>query len=190
MLYYKTMGMDKNIMYVISFFLGMLIFHLLKDYCGCNNVVEGQGCNFGVDTDCSCANADVTQRIKQTDGGEEDADDEYWACKGGFGEFERPVSCPALAIDSKEPNPEYGNCVRTCAEINECAVNTDPCSYFTETDPGSGKIYQCQDDAAHIGMCKRNDNDVECTDADLANPAPQPPAPPPPATAATDGCCA
>jgi len=42
MLYYKTMVMDKNIMYVIAFFLGMLIFHLLKDYCGCNNVVEGQ----------------------------------------------------------------------------------------------------------------------------------------------------
>ena len=38
------MGMDKNIMYVISFFLGMLIFHLLKGYCGCNNVVEGQSC--------------------------------------------------------------------------------------------------------------------------------------------------
>ena len=38
------MGMDKNIMYVIAFFLGMLIFHLLKDYCGCNNVVEGQSC--------------------------------------------------------------------------------------------------------------------------------------------------
>ena len=39
------MGMDKNIMYVISFFLGMLIFHLLKDYCGCNNVVEGGACS-------------------------------------------------------------------------------------------------------------------------------------------------
>ena len=39
------MGMDKNIMYVISFFLGMLIFHLLKGYCGCNNVVEGQAGN-------------------------------------------------------------------------------------------------------------------------------------------------
>ena len=38
------MGMDKNIMCVISFFLGMLIFHLLKGYCGCNNVVEGQTC--------------------------------------------------------------------------------------------------------------------------------------------------
>ena len=36
------MGMNKNIMYVIAFFLGLLIFHLLKGNCGCNNVVEGQ----------------------------------------------------------------------------------------------------------------------------------------------------
>ena len=39
--------MDKNIMYVISFFLGILILYLLKDYCGCNNVVEGQAVTGG-----------------------------------------------------------------------------------------------------------------------------------------------
>lgn len=56
------MGMDKNIMYVISFFLGILIFHLLKGYCGCNNVVEGQ-------ITCSdlAAGADPTDEASWTD---------------------------------------------------------------------------------------------------------------------------
>jgi len=37
------MGTNKNIMYVIAFFLGLLIFHFIKGNSGCNNVIEGQG---------------------------------------------------------------------------------------------------------------------------------------------------
>ena len=33
--------MDKWIMYIISLLLGMLMFYILKDVCGCGNIVEG-----------------------------------------------------------------------------------------------------------------------------------------------------
>jgi hypothetical protein len=33
--------MDKWIMYIVSLLLGMLMFYILKDVCGCGNIVEG-----------------------------------------------------------------------------------------------------------------------------------------------------
>ena len=39
MVYYNIM--DKWIMYILGFLLGMLLFYMLKDVCGCKNIVEG-----------------------------------------------------------------------------------------------------------------------------------------------------
>jgi len=47
MVYYKTMGTDQIMYCIVALILGMLMYHMLKNVCGCKNVVEGkhpQGC--------------------------------------------------------------------------------------------------------------------------------------------------
>jgi len=42
MLYYKTMGTDQIMYCIVALLLGMLLANMLKNVCGCKNVVEGQ----------------------------------------------------------------------------------------------------------------------------------------------------
>ena len=60
--------MDKWVMFVVLFLLGMLVFHLLKGVCGCKNVVEGvidASCN--TDKDCSgdCEMCSLTEKQRK-----------------------------------------------------------------------------------------------------------------------------
>ena len=41
MLYYKTMGTDQIMYCIIALILGMLLANMLKNVCGCKNVIEG-----------------------------------------------------------------------------------------------------------------------------------------------------
>ena len=40
------MKTEQILMCVVALVLGMLLFHMLKNVCGCNNLIEGQSCNF------------------------------------------------------------------------------------------------------------------------------------------------
>jgi len=42
MVYYKTMGTDQIMYYIVALILGMLMYHMLKSVCGCKTV-EGGG---------------------------------------------------------------------------------------------------------------------------------------------------
>jgi hypothetical protein len=161
------MGMDKNIMCVISFFLGMLIFHLLKGYCGCNNVVEGQEACLLSENGCTCAKANVT--YPSTGGG----DDDYWDCIV-------PATGEDQCAQGGTQNND-GNCVKTCEDIGICSDqwtervdnNGEHCTDFTATY--GDKVYGCIDDGGDKYNCVKGS--TECMDAGQ----PQPPA---------DGCCA
>ena len=41
MSYYKTMGTDQIMYCIVALILGMLLANMLKNVCGCKNVVEG-----------------------------------------------------------------------------------------------------------------------------------------------------
>ena len=46
--------MNKLICLIICFLTGVLIYQLLKSYCGCNRVIEGQGCNVYLNDERQC----------------------------------------------------------------------------------------------------------------------------------------
>ena len=82
--------MNKWLMYVVALLLGMLMFHMLKNVCGCNNVVEGQRTNYI--TKCCDEHCKGLHGPKGTEDSSEKLErDCYNACSGvGYG---RPAKC-------------------------------------------------------------------------------------------------
>jgi hypothetical protein len=164
------MGMDKNIMYVISFFLGMLIFHLLKGYCGCNNVVEGQGtCVDGTDNTGACGDFD-------------DGDGE--SCIGD-GDGACIYTCPDIELT--DGSNILG--MRTTPICDNIGVVEHCGDYYQMTDSdGTEHTSACahnpdernSGDPASYNPCKVG---AACTvqGASGGTPPPTPPPPPPPA---------
>ena len=116
--------MNREICLVVCFLLGMLIYHILKDFCGCDKVVEGLSCWLGIDDNC-------TNEMFKTDLGPKDkCDPDYkyhWqSCKSGTvcGGDSCITPDELASLTSKHSTwkigSEWEKCPRACGVDGDC----------------------------------------------------------------------